>query len=142
MKRRDTKLESEGAEFLVLGHLLTRGVPCYKAYTQTPGYDLLAHSKDGRRTVTIQVKSRWDRSARGFFLRSIDADFVVAVFLNRSPDDPEEPPEPTYYVLPKRTLKKHWRNDKTPKVYLPDITNLARYESAWERIDRALARGR
>ncbi|TWT48311.1 hypothetical protein Pla111_00740 [Botrimarina hoheduenensis] len=134
MTRRDTKLESEGAEFLVLGNLLARGVQCHKAYTQTARYDLLALSHDHKIAVTIQVKSRWDLKARGFFLKSVDSDFVVAVFLNRSTTDPSKEADPKYFVLPKRIVKKYWRDEKVPKVYLPGIYNLQRYESAWNLI--------
>ena len=45
-----TKLHSEGAEFLVLGQLLTRGVAAHKAYSGYTGYDVIAHSVDGNRT--------------------------------------------------------------------------------------------
>lgn len=141
MSRRDTKLESEGAEFLVLGQLLVRGVSCYKAYTNMRDYDLVANSPDMRRAVTIQVKSRWDCSARGFFLKTIATDFVVAVFLNMSADDQTQEPRPVYYVLPRRVLRKYWRRERTPKLYLPDIHRLDRYHSAWHMIIEAL-RGR
>lgn len=40
-KRQDTRKESEGAEFLVLGMLLIRGLPAFKDYRNTPGYDLI-----------------------------------------------------------------------------------------------------
>jgi hypothetical protein len=58
-RRRDTRLESEGAEFLVLGQLLIAGVEAHKAYTRYPGYDLVAINPDRDRTCRIQVKSRW-----------------------------------------------------------------------------------
>ena len=41
-QRMDTRLESEAAEFLVLGHLLTAGMEEHKAYTRFPGFDVLA----------------------------------------------------------------------------------------------------
>lgn len=41
MPRLDTSLESSGAEFLVLGHLLVEGIQAFKAYTNFPGYDLI-----------------------------------------------------------------------------------------------------
>lgn len=138
MPRRDTKIESEGAEFLVLGQLLIRGVQCHKAYTQTAGYDLFALSNDHKRTLTIQVKSRWDQKARGFFLKAVDADFVVAVFLNRSTKGLRDSADPKYYVLPKRIVKKYQREEKVPKVYLPDIYNRERYLSAWHLIEKSL----
>lgn len=40
--RQDTKLESQGAEFLVLGHLLIAGISACKAYVNFSGYDLTA----------------------------------------------------------------------------------------------------
>ena len=36
--RQDTMLESEGAEFLVLGNLLLAGINAFKAYVNFPGY--------------------------------------------------------------------------------------------------------
>lgn len=42
MSRLDTRLESEGAEFLVLGQLLIHRIRAYKTYTNMPGYDLVA----------------------------------------------------------------------------------------------------
>ena len=44
--RKDTKLESEGAEFLVLGRLLLEKITAFKTYTNFPGYDLIATSAD------------------------------------------------------------------------------------------------
>lgn len=40
--RLDTKLESDAAEFLVLGRLLLERVPTYKSYVNYPGYDFIA----------------------------------------------------------------------------------------------------
>jgi len=42
MSRLDTRLESEGAEFLVLGQLLIHRIAAYKTYTNMLGYDLVA----------------------------------------------------------------------------------------------------
>src|SRR5215831_5995295 len=36
MARLDSSLESAGAEFLVLGHLLIAGIQAFKAYTNSP----------------------------------------------------------------------------------------------------------
>ena len=58
-ERQDTKLEAQGAEFLVLGNLLIEGITCYKAYVNFRGYDLVALNPESSRTVRIQVKSRW-----------------------------------------------------------------------------------
>lgn len=58
-KKQDTKLESEGVEFIVLGHLLVEGVSAYKAYINFPGYNLTAVNPGTKKVARIQVKSRW-----------------------------------------------------------------------------------
>ena len=63
-KRQDTKLESEGAEFMVLGMLLIEGIHCFKAYTNFAGYDLVAANPASGKTARIQVKSRWATELR------------------------------------------------------------------------------
>jgi hypothetical protein len=67
--RRDTKLESEGAEFLVLGLLLVERIDAMKAYTRFPGYDLLAFNPARDKVCRIQVKSRWATNYDGAFWR-------------------------------------------------------------------------
>jgi hypothetical protein len=102
MPRQDTKLESEGAEFLVLGQLLIEGIPAYKTYTNLRGYDLVATWPETKRVARIQVKSRWATTAPHFLIKNVDeCDFVVLVRLNRGtpswsaakrallPEDPE-----------------------------------------------------
>jgi hypothetical protein len=98
-------LESEGAEFLVLGHLLIEGIPAHKAYTNVSGYDVVATWPDTNRSARIQVKSRWATDAGAFLINKFECDFVVLVRLNRGyrysgatkrslpSDDPE------FYVL-------------------------------------------
>jgi hypothetical protein len=83
--RLDTKLESAGAEFLVLGNLLLRRIPAYKTYTNMPGYDLVATNAERHTSARIQVKSRWETGASGFPMANFHCDFVVAAFLNRGP---------------------------------------------------------
>ncbi len=39
--RKDTKLKSEGAEFLVLGRLLLEKISAFTTYTNFPSYDLI-----------------------------------------------------------------------------------------------------
>jgi len=104
--RQNTKLESEGAEFLVLGQLLIAGIPAYKAYTNLRGYDIVATWPETNRVARIQVKSRWATTAPHFLIKTVDeCDFVVLVRLNRGspPWDTAKrvlpPQEPEYYVL-------------------------------------------
>ena len=61
----DTRLQAEGAEFLVLGQLLTEGTEAHKAYTRYPGFDVIAFDPAGTRSCRIQVKSRWETGANG-----------------------------------------------------------------------------
>jgi hypothetical protein len=104
-QRKDTRLESEGAELLVLGQLLIQKIPTYKTYTNLRGYDLVATSPETNRSARIQVKSRWATDANALLIKNIDCDFVVLVRLNRGYDYsginkrnlPGEDPE--YYVL-------------------------------------------
>lgn len=83
-ERLNTKLEWQGAEFLVLAHLLIEKIEAYKPYVNHPAYDLVALNPRNHRMTTISVKSRWATNRAGFFsLDSIDCDFVVHVALNR-----------------------------------------------------------
>jgi hypothetical protein len=105
MVRLNTRLETEGAEFLVLGQLLIEGISAYKTYTNLPGYDVVATWPETNRSARIQVKSRWATDAGAFLIKNFDCDFVVLARLNRgyrysgaakrslAQDDPE------YYVL-------------------------------------------
>ena len=87
MPRLDTRLESEGAEFLVLGQLLLSKIPSYKTYTNMPGYDLVATNPESSTSAKIQVKSRWRTGANGFPIKNFDCDFIVVVLLNRGSKD-------------------------------------------------------
>lgn len=82
--RLDSRLENVGAEFLVLGHLLIEKIEAHKAYTNYPGYDIVAINPESERTCRIQVKSRWatDYNKR-FPIKNFDCDFVVLAALNR-----------------------------------------------------------
>lgn len=73
-KRQDTKLESQGAEFLVLGHLLIEGISAYKVYVNFPGYDLTAVNPETRKVARLQVKSRWATNYdKSFPMRTLTA---------------------------------------------------------------------
>jgi len=101
LPRRDTRLESEGAEFLVLGELLIRGIPGYKAYTNMPGYDLVALDPDRDTIARISVKSRWVTDATGFIIKNFNCDFVVIAKLNRGTKKaPQKVLSPEFFVLP------------------------------------------
>src|SRR5215468_4111224 len=108
MARLDSSLESAGAEFLVLGHLLIAGIQAFKAYTNVPGSDIIATHPETNRACRIQVKSRWATDCDGGFpIRNFDCDFIVFVALHRgfrsrkqSADIQPGRQEPRYDVVP------------------------------------------
>ena len=112
MPRRDTRLESVGAEFLGLGELLIRGIPTHKTYTNTPGYDVVAVDPERNSVARISVKSRWNTDATGFIIKNFDCDFVVIAKLNRG--------------TTKATIR--WPPIKALNSMMPD---LYRYSASW-----------
>ena len=135
MPRLDTRLESEGAEFLVLGQLLLHKIASYKTYTNMPGYDLVATNPESHKSAMIQVKSRWRTGAGGFPIKNFSCDFVVVVLLNRgSKDGKKEVLPPKYYIFPVKVIEKAPRSDNWGKVQLRDIPNLEEYEDQWQLI--------
>ncbi len=145
--RQNTKLESEGAEFLVLGNLLIAGVSCFKAYVNFPGYDLVAVNPDRSRTARIQVKSRWATNYdKSFPIKNFGCDFVVHVALNRgyrfgkmstAEDSGIRPPQ--FFVLPVEAVKAAQNfGDKWGKVTISNIPELDRYRDAWHLISQFL----
>ena len=135
MPRQNTQLESEGAEFLVLGQLLIQGIPSYKTYTNMPGYDLVATDPERNRAARIQIKSRWKTKAEGFIIKNFDCDFVIVVKLNRGSKDGKAdilPPE--YFVLPVDVAEALPRTEGWGKVSFSNIPELETYRSNWDLI--------
>lgn len=137
MPRQNTRIESEGAEFLVLGQLLIAGIPAYKAYTNMKGYDLVATNPDANTSARISVKSRWKTRAEGFIINNFECDFVVIVKLNRGPAKilPVE-----YFVLPIAHVSALPRSADWGKVSFSHIPNMEQYRDQWEPI-RAFLKG-
>lgn len=141
--RQDTKLESEGAEFLVLGHLLIEGVSCYKAYVNFRGYDLVATNAATSRVAKIQVKSRWATDYdKSFPIKNYDCDFVVHVALNRGFRFGRKGKagdlgvrEPEFYVFPTDVIKQA-RNPKSKwgKTNIRNVPDFEKYRSNWKLV--------
>lgn len=142
-ERQNTKLESEGAEFLVLGTLLVEGVACFKAYVNFPGYDLVAVDAETGKTARIQVKSRWATNYdKSFPIKNFGCEFVVHVALNRGyrfgksakhRDSGVRAPE--YYVFPVSLVQSAQNaTDKWGKVSITKIPEYAQYRDAWHLI--------
>lgn len=130
-------LESEGAEFLVLGQLLIEGIDAYKSYRNNPGYDLVAVAPEKDRTARIQIKSRYPTNANGFLIRNLDCDFVVFAKLNRGDKKIKsaERRSPECYVFPISLIKRvHIDKTSMPKVRLNKIHDLEKYKENWSLI--------
>ena len=145
--RQDTKLESEGAEFLVLGHLLIEGISAFKAYINFPGYDLVAVNPDNSRSARIQVKSRWATDYdRSFPIKNFDCEFVVHVALNRgyrfgktAKEGETEIRAPDFYVFPVAVVRDAQNtSDKWGKVKIRNILDYEQYKDGWHLITEHL----
>ena len=138
-KRQDTRLESEGAEFLVLGQLLIAGITANKAYRNMPDYDIVATNPATKRSASISVKSRWRTNAEGFILKSCECDFVVLVKLNRgSKDGRLKVLSPEFFVPPATVIRDVPRSAKWNKVSFKSIPKLNNYRDQWPLISEFL----
>jgi len=139
MAKQNTKIESEGAEFLVLGNLLIQKIPAYKAYSNMPGYDIIATNPDQNSSVRIQVKSRWATKANSFIINKFNCDFVVLVKLNRGSKNQKDkilPPE--YFVLPVDFVKSLPQSDNWGKINFKDIPDLESFKDRWDLVVKFL----
>jgi hypothetical protein len=145
-KRQDTKLESEGAEFLVLGHLLVEGIACYKSYVNYPGFDLYAVNYKTGKSARIQVKSRWATDYdKSFPIKNFDCDFVVHVALNRgirfrkTKKASETIKTIEFFVFPTAVVQAvQDPKSKWGKVTITKITNWESYKDDWTIISKFL----
>ncbi len=117
LSNKQIKLHSEGAEFLVLGNLLIRGIHATKAYTNYPGWDVMAFDPSTGKSSRIQVKSRFATDALGFLIGNLDFDFLVMAKLNRgrryTKSKEGEITSPEFFVIPISDVKKALNNPKT-----------------------------
>ena len=140
MTRLNTKLESKGARFLVLGQMLIRGIEVFETSENMPGYDFVATHPEKNTSARIQVKSRWRTGAPKFSVNNLDCDFVVVAKLNRgSKDGTAEVLDPEYFVLPIAVI------ERTPRlsgnVHFKQIRDLENYRNQWKLIRNFLAEG-
>ncbi len=135
MAKQNTQIESEGAEFLVLGNLLIEGIPSYKTYTNMKGYDLIATNPDKNLSARVQVKSRWRTKAEGFIIKNVDSDFVIVVLLNRgSKDGRMEIKKPEYFIIPIAIVKKLPKTEGWGKISFSNFSDLDSYRDRWDLI--------
>ena len=135
MPRLDTRLESEGAEFLVLGNLLLERIAAYKTYTNMPGYDLVATNPGRNLAAKIQVKSRWRTGAPGFPIKNFECDFVVFCRLNRgNKAGTAKVGAPEYFVFPVDVVQAAPRSEDWGKVAVRSIPNHDEYRGRWDLV--------
>jgi hypothetical protein len=143
MKVLDTRLQSVGAEFLVLGHMLIEGISAHKEYVNRPGHDLIAENAGTGSLARIQVKSRFASDANGFPIGNFDCEFVVYAKLNRGYRYTRRKVQatdlaPALYVLPiakvKRAINSRAKWGKQYRVYTRDLEPIAEYLNAWHLI--------
>ena len=137
-KRQDTTLESEGAEFLALGNLLTHGIAAYKAYVRNAGHDLVAVNPSRHTSARIEVKSRWASDAHWNMGMKApeEVDFYVYVRLNRGnryQSGAKKCSAPQFYVIPAQDLenlpKTGWGQARLKK-----LSNLDAYQDRWDLV--------
>jgi hypothetical protein len=138
--RLDTKLESDAAEFLVLGRLLLERIPTYKSYVNSPGYDLVSVNPERNTSARIQVKSRYRTDWDGFIINNFDCDFVVFVALNRGYAKAKKNGElgvlePEFYVLPTGYVSKV-RDPKNAwgKIVRNRLVGIGEFQNRWGAI--------
>ena len=139
-RRINTKLESEAAEFLVLGNLLLNGIHSDKTYTNMPGYDLVATNPENNTSVKIQVKSRFQTNWDGFIINNFDSDFVVFVALNRGYSNLRKSKEngkndPEFYIFPIGYIKSI-RDERNSwgKISKSRMVNFLDYKDRWDLV--------
>jgi hypothetical protein len=141
------KLRSEGAEFLVLANLLIRDIQATKAYSNFPGWDVLAVNSRTGKQARIQVKSRWATDSGNFLVQNFDCDFVVLVYLNRGFNfgkrgrSEKGVKEPQFWVFPTRYLVQFSKSKSSGKFgksisfrknKMPGAGS--KFESNWDQI--------
>jgi len=142
--RKDTRLEAEGSEFLVLGRLLLEKIPAYKTYTNFPGYDLIATNAENNTSVRIQVKSRYQTNLDGFIIKNYDCEFVVFVALNRGYSKPRKNGdtgvrESEFYILPiSYIMQVRDPNNEWGKIVKNRLVDLDKYKDQWGLIQEFL----
>ncbi len=143
----DTQVPTEGAELLVQGMLCRAVIPTFKAPPFRSSYDLVSFNPLTKKSVTLQVKSRFQTDCdRGFIVSRVEADFFVFVFLNMGDwydGKPERNVEmPEFYVIPRSEVCRRVPREserKLRKFYVRrDNVDLRVFRDAWHLVADAL----
>jgi len=136
-KRRDTTIESVGAEHLIMGYLMREGIQTYLADQRQEGYDLICVNPLLRKTALVQVKSRWATNCdRGFPLKNTSSDFIAVVFLNYgySGNRIGGKREPEFYIVPTNVCEQYRNPTGWKKVMTKNIPNFDSYKENWQLV--------
>ncbi len=148
--RNYSKFTQEGAEKLIVSNLLIRDIECYQAYENQKSYDLIAISKNGKKTARIEVKSRQNNHSRkitnsNFMQKSPPLpDFYVSVFIKSYKNNKKVLPndvETEVLVLPKSIVhsKKNTAVGQKGKYFYPNkLQNIHQYLDNYELITKFL----
>ena len=146
-KKFNTKLFSEGAEFLVLSKLLLARIETYKAYENQEGYDLIAINAKKNLSAKIQVKSKNFKGDSSFYLNKdykTKSDFYVFAQTNSLTVDykviPDNESRPNLFVLDQKTVNKYKKIDKKglPYLLLSSLPDKEQYLENWDQIKKFL----
>ena len=151
-KRLDTKLFSNGAEFLVMGKLLLSNIQTYKAYVNFEGYDLVCTNPKEGLSAKVQVKSKNFKGDTSFYLNSDDkakSDFYVFAQTNsiKKVGDkhrlvPDDELRSKLYIMNYATVEKYKRTDKKGTNYISiskkNIPNINDFLNDWDQIKKFL----
>lgn len=147
-KRLDTKLFSNGAEFLVMAKLLLSNIQTYKAYMNFEGYDLVCVNPEKNLSAKIQIKSKNFINDTSFYLNSDDKakpDFYVLAQTNslkkvnkENKLVPDEISEPKLYILNSKTIERYRKQDKKGTFYISisrnNIKEIDTYLNNWNQV--------
>ena len=129
--RNYSKFTQEGAEKLIVSNLLIRDIECYQAYENQQSYDLIAISKNGKKTARIEVKSRQNNYSKSIsnsnFMQKNPPypDFYVSVFIKSFQNKEKVSPNDVkteVLILPKNVVhsKKHTAVGEKGKYFYPN----------------------
>ncbi len=139
-------LETEGSEYLVLGHLLIEGILAYKAHDIFHNHHIIAVNSDNHKVIRIQVKSRWAADYDGSFpMSNFDCEFVIHVALNRGYRFKEKHNSdkyisipPTLYIFPINVLHSIGEIDTLRRIELNAIKDVDMYINNWDLIKKQI----
>ena len=154
-KRKDTKLVSTGAEFIVLGKLLLHEIQTYKTYVNFEGYDLVSVNPDKGKSAKIQVKSKNFVNDFSFYLNPVEKDqpdFYVFChtsvyhYVNKVAQLVEDKnTKPRFFIMDYKSVQKYKSTDKQGSDYIKlktSVPNYEFYEENWKLIKNFLDKGK